>query len=94
MQAHTWDRERFPIVSGIEIVGEHANSVGIELRKTMKCIVSQVLIRQCRIAVHIYLPLRIRILKNQRNAGQPLGNRPESIPVGLVCKLPGLPMAG
>jgi len=53
VQAHTWDRERFPIVSGIEIVGEHANSVGIELRKTMKCIVSQVLIRQCRIAVHL-----------------------------------------
>jgi hypothetical protein len=53
VQPHTWDKERFPIISGIEIVGEHANSVGIELRRTMKCIVSQVLIRQCRIAVHL-----------------------------------------
>ena len=53
VQPHLWDKERFPIISGIEIVGEHRNSVGIELRRTMKCIVSQVLIRQCRIAVHL-----------------------------------------
>ena len=53
VQAHTWNKERFPTITGIEIVGEHAEAVGIELRKTMKCVVSQVLIRQCRIAVHL-----------------------------------------
>lgn len=53
VQAHTWDKERFPTIAGIEIVGEHPEAVGIELRKTMKCVVSQVLIRRCRIAVHL-----------------------------------------
>lgn len=53
VQAHTWDKERFPTITGIEIVGEHSDSVGIELRKTMKCVISQVLIRRCRIGVHL-----------------------------------------
>lgn len=53
VQAHTWDKERFPTITGIEIVGEHPDAVGIELRKTMKCVISQVLIRRCRIAVHL-----------------------------------------
>lgn len=53
VQAHTWDQERFPTIAGIEIVGEHPEAVGIELRKTMKCVVSQVLVRRCRIAVHL-----------------------------------------
>ena len=53
VQAHTWDKERFPTINGIEIVGEHPDAVGIELRKTMKCVISQVLVRRCRIAVHL-----------------------------------------
>lgn len=53
VQEHTWDKERFPTINGIEIVGEHPDAVGIELRKTMKCVVSQVLVRRCRIAVHL-----------------------------------------
>ncbi len=53
VQPHTWDKERFPTITGIEIVGEHLDSVGIELRKTMKCVISQVLVRRCRIGVHL-----------------------------------------
>ncbi len=53
VQVHTWDQERFPTINGIEIVGEHPHAVGIELRKTMKCVISQVLVRQCRIGVHL-----------------------------------------
>ena len=53
VQPHTWDKERFPTITGIEIVGEHPDAVGIELRKTMKCVISQVLVRRCRIAVHL-----------------------------------------
>ena len=53
VQRHTWDKERFPTVSGIEIVGAHPDAVGIELRKTMKCVISQVLIRRCRLGVHL-----------------------------------------
>lgn len=50
---HIWDKERFPTISGIEIVGEHPESVGIELRKTTKCVISQVLVRRCKIGVHL-----------------------------------------
>ncbi len=53
VQLHTWEKERFPTINGIEIVGEHPDSVGIELRKTIKCVISQVLVRRCRIAVHL-----------------------------------------
>ncbi len=48
VQPHTWDKERMPTISGLEIVGEHPQAVGIELRKTTKCIISQVLIRRWR----------------------------------------------
>ena len=53
VQPHTWNKERFPTINGIEIVGDHPNAVGIELRKTMKCVISQVLVRRCRIGVHL-----------------------------------------
>ncbi len=53
VQPHTWDKERFPTINGIEVVGEHPDAVGIELRKTTKCVVSQVLVRRCRIGVHL-----------------------------------------
>lgn len=53
IQPHTWDKERFPIINGIEIVGEHLDAVGIELRKTMKCVISQMLVRQCWVGVHL-----------------------------------------
>lgn len=53
VQNHTWERERFPTVSGLEIVGEHPQSVGVELVKTTKCVVSQVVVRQCRVGVHL-----------------------------------------
>lgn len=53
VQPHTWDKERFPIISGIEIVGEHPDAVGIELRKTMQTTVTQVLIRRCKYALHL-----------------------------------------
>jgi len=53
VQPQTWDRERFPTLTGFEIVGEHPEAVGIELRKTLKCVISQVLVRRCRIGVHL-----------------------------------------
>jgi len=53
VQPHTWDKERFPCVSGVEILGAHPEAVGIELRKTMQCTVSNVLVRNCRHAIHL-----------------------------------------
>jgi len=53
VEPHTWDKERFPVLTDCEIVGEHAEAVGIELRKTIKCTVSRVLVRQCKYAIHL-----------------------------------------
>ncbi len=53
VKAEIWNHERFPTISGIEIVGEHPDAVGIELRKTLKCVISHVLVRRCKIAVHL-----------------------------------------
>lgn len=50
---HTWERERFPNVTGVEILGEHPEAIGIQLRKTMQMTVSKVLIRNCRHGVHL-----------------------------------------
>lgn len=50
---HTWDRERMPIVTGLEILGEHPEADGIELRRTMQTTIQNVLIRQCRHGVHL-----------------------------------------
>ncbi|MCF6311618.1 MAG: right-handed parallel beta-helix repeat-containing protein [Verrucomicrobiales bacterium] len=45
-QTKTWD-ERMPIVSGIEIIGNHPEAVGIELFQTMEPIISRVSVRWC-----------------------------------------------
>jgi hypothetical protein len=50
---NVWDRERMPIISGIEILGDHPEAVGIELYHTMQPTISQVLIRHCRYAIHL-----------------------------------------
>lgn len=48
-----WETERMPVVSGLEIVGEHPEAVGIELFHTMQPTITQVLIRRCRYAIHL-----------------------------------------
>ncbi|MEX1230494.1 MAG: right-handed parallel beta-helix repeat-containing protein [Planctomycetaceae bacterium] len=50
---HTWENERFPTISGVEILGEHPEAVGIELRKTMQATITQVLVRHCKVGVHL-----------------------------------------
>jgi parallel beta-helix repeat protein len=49
----TWERERFPTVQGIEIVGDDPEAVGIELKRTMQATISRVLVRLCKYAVHL-----------------------------------------
>lgn len=48
----TWN-ERMPIVSGIEILGNHEAADGIELDQTVGAIISQVSVRWCRHGVHL-----------------------------------------
>ena len=53
VQEHTWERERFPVISGFEIHGRHPGAVGIELFRTMQATVREVLIRNCRHGLHL-----------------------------------------
>ncbi|MCK5861497.1 MAG: right-handed parallel beta-helix repeat-containing protein [Candidatus Hydrogenedentes bacterium] len=48
-----WDRERFPIISDLEIVGAHEEADGICLEGTMNCTISRVLIRNCLHGIHL-----------------------------------------
>ena len=59
VQDHTWDRERFPSVSGVEILGAHPEADGIVLSRTMKCVIRGVLVRKCRHG--------IRLIERNRN---------------------------
>lgn len=53
VQPHTWERERFPMIRGIEILGADAEAVGIELRRTMQAVISGVLVRNCKHGIHL-----------------------------------------
>ncbi len=59
-----WELERMPTVTGIEIVGEHDESDGIELEGTMQATISGVLIRRCRYGVHLVKRNRNLMLAN------------------------------
>lgn len=49
----TYQLERSPRVAGLEIVGEHEDAVGIRLEKCFKPICSGLLVRDCRIGIHL-----------------------------------------
>ena len=53
VEEHTWEKERFPVISGLEIVGKHPEADGIALCRTMKCTIQNVLIRQCRYGIRL-----------------------------------------
>ncbi len=48
----TWN-ERMPIVSGIEILGNHVKADGIELTQTIGAVISSVSVRWCRHGIHV-----------------------------------------
>ena len=47
-----WQRERMPIINGLEIVGAHPEADGIELEYTLGAMLSDLLIHECRHGVH------------------------------------------
>lgn len=59
IKTQVWDDQRAPSVSGLEIVGAHAEADGIEATGTMQLTVDRVIVRECRHA--------IRLTKNNRN---------------------------
>ncbi|HEV7868740.1 MAG TPA: right-handed parallel beta-helix repeat-containing protein [Chthoniobacteraceae bacterium] len=48
-----WERERMPTVTQLEIVGGNDEAIGIQLEGTMQATLQGVLIRRCRIGVHL-----------------------------------------
>lgn len=48
-----WQRERMPLVDGIEIVGRHAEADGIRAEGTMQLTVTRVTARELRHAIHL-----------------------------------------
>jgi len=48
-----WERQRMPVVEGIEIVGANAAADGIEATGTMQLTLRGVEVRECRHAVHL-----------------------------------------
>ena len=49
----TWEKTRFPVFTGFEILGEHSEADGIELFRTMQATLSNVLIRKCRVGIRL-----------------------------------------
>ncbi len=86
VKPRVWDKERLPLVEGIEIVGEHEDAIGIELTGTMQSTITSTLIRRCKIGIsytkrnrniivdhcHIYENREIGILFDQVNLHQAL----------------------
>lgn len=48
-----WQRQRMPVIRGIEIIGQHPEADGIELVHTMQTTIEHVLIRNVRHGVHL-----------------------------------------
>lgn len=48
-----WQRQRMPIITGLEILGAHPESIGVRLEKTMQATLTNLLIRRCKIGVHL-----------------------------------------
>jgi hypothetical protein len=53
VKPEVWDRQRMPLIDGIEIIGRHEKACGIELTGTMQPTLSRVTVRDCLHAVHL-----------------------------------------
>ena len=49
----TWDKERMPLIDALEIIGEHSNADGIELKNTFMPTLRTLLIRNVRNGIHL-----------------------------------------
>jgi len=53
VKPNVWERQRMPVVDGLEIVGAHDEAVGIEATGTMQLVVTRVNIRRTLHAIHL-----------------------------------------
>lgn len=59
-----WQQERFPLIEGLEIVGEHPDSCGIEAVQTMQLTIVKTLIRETYHAIRLHKRNRNVILSD------------------------------
>lgn len=53
VKPNVWAKQRNPVVRGLEIVGDHAEADGIRASGTLQLTLAEVLVRECRHAVHL-----------------------------------------
>ncbi len=53
VKPNVWERQRMPILDGLEIIGNHPEACGIELNGTMQATLTRVNIRGCLHAIHL-----------------------------------------
>lgn len=53
VKPEVWERQRTPMVDGLEIVGEHPEAVGIEANGTMQLTITRVSVRRCLHGIHL-----------------------------------------
>ena len=53
VKPNVWEKQRTPMVEGIEIVGANPEADAIEATGTMQITISRVVVRECRHAVHL-----------------------------------------
>lgn len=59
-----WEKERMPVISGIEIIGRHAEADGIRVEGVMQPSFHHVLIRQCRHGIYLTNRARNVVISN------------------------------
>lgn len=53
VRPEVWDRQRMPLIDGIEIVGRHPEASGIELAGTMQPTLTRITVRDCLHGIHL-----------------------------------------
>ncbi|MAD81001.1 MAG: hypothetical protein CMJ50_09205 [Planctomycetaceae bacterium] len=53
VKPNVWERQRTPMIDGIEVVGDHSEAIGIEATGTMQAIFSRVTIRNALHGIHL-----------------------------------------
>lgn len=49
-----WEKERTPMVDGIEIVGRHPEAIGVAATKTMQITITRLVVRRALHGIHLY----------------------------------------
>ncbi|MCA9021870.1 MAG: right-handed parallel beta-helix repeat-containing protein, partial [Planctomycetaceae bacterium] len=54
VQPVVWEKERTPMVDGIEIVGKHPQAIGVAATKTMQLTITRLVVRNALHGIHLY----------------------------------------